>query len=43
MVVGGIAGGAAAKAAGDGLPMIVVAGLCAVTLVGMARRRGSRR
>lgn len=38
-VVGSGAGGAAAKAAGDLLPTLVAAGLCAVTFVAMSRRR----
>ncbi len=36
-LVGSGAGGAVAKAAGDGLPMLVVAGLCATTLAMLAR------
>jgi hypothetical protein len=43
MVVGGVAGGAAAKAAGDGLPMIIASGLCALTLVDLVGWRGARR
>jgi hypothetical protein len=31
-ILGGGGGGAVAKAAGDGLPMAITAGLCAVTL-----------
>jgi predicted MFS family arabinose efflux permease len=39
MIVGSGAGGALAKSAGDGLPVLVGAGLCAVTLVGLLRAR----
>jgi MFS family permease len=35
-ILGSGVGGAAAKAAGDGLPTVVAAGLCAVTLAGVA-------
>jgi MFS family permease len=38
-ILGGGAGGAVAKASGDGLPMAIVAGLCAATLLWVARRR----
>ena len=37
-IVGSGAGGAIAKAAGDGLPMFLLAALCAVTLLGLAWR-----
>jgi hypothetical protein len=36
-ILGGGAGGAVAKAAGDGLPMFLAAGLCAATLLLVAR------
>jgi MFS family permease len=36
-VIGSGAGGALAKSTGDGLPMSLVAGLCALTLLGLAR------
>jgi MFS family permease len=36
-ILGGGAGGAVAKAAGDGLPMFLAAGLCATTLLLVAR------
>jgi MFS family permease len=35
---GSSAGGAVAKAAGDALPMLIVAGLCAATLLALVRR-----
>jgi len=38
VIFGSGAGGAIAKAAGDGPPLFVLAGLCAVTLVGLLRR-----
>jgi MFS family permease len=38
-VIGSGAGGAIAKAAGDGVPMFMLAGLCAVTLVALLGRR----
>jgi MFS family permease len=37
-IVGSGVGGAIAKAAGDGPPTFAVAGLCALTLAGLARR-----
>jgi MFS family permease len=37
-IVGGVGGGAIAKAAGDGLPMTLTAALCAVTLVALPWR-----
>jgi MFS family permease len=43
-IIGSGAGGAIAKASGDGLPMALTAGLCALTLVGLlgrGRRAGS--
>ena len=42
-ILGSAAGGAAAKAAGDALPTVVAAGLCAVTLAGVALLSTSRR
>jgi hypothetical protein len=42
-ILGGGAGGAVAKAAGDGLPMAIAAGLCAVTLLLGTRRRVAAR
>lgn len=41
-VIGSGAGGAIAKAGGDGLPMFLLAGLCALTLVGLLGRRAAR-
>jgi MFS family permease len=38
VIIGSGAGGAIAKAAGDGLPMILIAGLCTVTLLGLGAR-----
>ena len=40
MVLGSGAGGAVAKAAGDALPTILTAGLCAVTLLALVRPHG---
>jgi MFS family permease len=37
-IVGGVGGGAIAKAAGDGLPMTLTAALCAATLVALPWR-----
>jgi MFS family permease len=37
-IIGAAAGGGAAKAVGDGLPMTVAAGLCATTLLFLVRR-----
>jgi MFS family permease len=42
VILGSGVGGAIAKAAGDGLPMLLLAGLCAVTLMGLLRRRARR-
>lgn len=42
-IIGSAAGGAAAKAAGDGPPTIAVAGLCALTLSVLVTRSGLRR
>lgn len=41
-VLGSGAGGAIAKAAGDGLPMFLVAGLCGMTLIGLLGPRALR-
>jgi MFS family permease len=41
-ILGSGAGGAVAKATGDGLPTLATAGLCAVTLVALRGRRPSR-
>jgi MFS family permease len=41
-VLGAVGGGAAAKAVGDGLPTIIGAGLCALTLLALAVRRTTR-
>ena len=41
-IVGSGAGGAIAKASGDGVPMFLIAGLCALTLVGLASPRVAR-
>jgi MFS family permease len=38
VIFGSGAGGAIAKAAGDGPPLFVLAGLCALTLAGLLRR-----
>jgi MFS family permease len=40
-IVGAAAGGAVAKAAGDGVPMVVAAGLCTATLLALARAPAS--
>ena len=41
-IVGSGGGGALAKAAGDGLPIVAVSALCAATLAGVTRRRRVR-
>jgi MFS family permease len=41
-ILGSGAGGAAAKSAGDGLPMAIAAGLCLATLAAISRRRALR-
>jgi MFS family permease len=41
-IAGPAAGGAVAEAAGDGLPLLVASGVCAVTLVFVASRRRPR-
>lgn len=42
-IIGETGGGAIAKSAGDGLPMYLVGGLCAATLLGLLGRPGGRR
>jgi len=41
-IVGETAGGGIAKAAGDALPMYLLAGLCGATLIALLRRSAAR-